>query len=805
MTRIQLLAALCCVFSSTFLAAQVTIKGTITDQIDGSVLPFASVALLKQADSSLITGTVTKENGTFVIPNIGAGQYLIMAAFIGYPSVYSDAFTLTGSSTTATVDIKMDNTGKLLKEAVITAKRPLFEQKADRLVVNVADSPIAAGGTAMEILTKVPGVAIIQDRVTLGGSQSVQIWIDGKPSQYTDMNLALRNMPGDQIDRIELIAQPGARYDAAGGPVLNIILKRNANLGFTCTASLTLGGYRYSFNDIGFSERDFYRLNPSLSVNYRKNKWNLFGNTSYNQGDYFTLITTDRFINNETYTGRNFEISKYDYKNLRAGADYYLSQKTTLGVTARGWQRKGSGDANSLTRVIDNATTSEKGTFITDNISDNYREGYSTSVNVTHHFDTTKTRTLSFDADYNRFNTRSTNNLAIYPDLVSSFVSLSQQVVKQPVNIYVAKMDYTHPLDSTTTLETGIKTSIATINNDLAFFRSAVLSANESNDFLYKENINAAYASIRKKLKKWELNAGIRAEQTRARGATDYQRVLDRNYLQWFPSASTMYKLNKQMGIQASYSRRVNRPGFDQQNPFSYFIDSLTYTRGNPKLLPETQNVGQLNFVYEGQPVAGVSITRTSDVIIDNAPQLEGTRTFTTSENLAQYTNVSFQLNFPIKLGKYIDGFGGNQAILNAYNANYRGVKYDVAKWHWLAYWGVSGNLPGGIKAEVDGYYLTQFLNEFLVIGNMGAVNIGVSKTFWDSRGRIAINWNDILYSERTRATIDLADVAVNFGQRDYSRNIRLSMSYKFGNTKLKSARNRDGASKEETSRVKVE
>ena len=132
-------------------------------------------------------------------------------------------------------------------------------------------------------------------------------------------------------------------------------------------------------------------------------------------------------------------------------------------------------------------------------------------------------------------------------------------------------------------------------------------------------------------------------------------------------------------------------------------------------------------------------------------------------------------------------------------------MKYQVSRCNWLAYWGITATLPRDIKLEVNGYYITKFLNEFLIIGDQGAVNLGISKSFWDSRGRIALNWNDILYSERTNATIDLADVKVLFNQREYSRNLRLSMSYKFGNTKLKSARNREGASGEETSRVKVE
>ena len=792
-------------FLSDFpLLAQVTITGKITDQTSAP-LAFASVALVQATDSSLVTGAVTKDDGKYQIPDVASGNYRILAAFVGYPAVYSEVFTLSDENKTAEVDIRMENSGKLLKEAVIIAKKPLYEQRADRLVVNVADSPVAAGGTAMEILTKVPGVAIIQDRITLGGSQSLQVWIDGKPSNYTDINIALRNMPGDQIERIELITQPGARYDAAGGPVLNIVLKRNANLGLSGNAGLTLGGYRYDHNDIGFGNRNYYRVNPNLSLNYRKGKWNLFGNTTYNQGDYFSLITTERFIQDEIYAGTNFDVTDYTYKSLRLGVDYYLNEKTTIGIVNRSWQRTGLGDANSLTKVLERSPEAQKGAFQTDNLSDSKRVGSTTNFNITHHFDTLKQHALSFDVDYNHFNNRSTNDLSIYENPLSSFISTSQQRVLQPVNIYVGKIDYTLPIDTTLTLETGLKTSIATIDNSLAFYRSGAFSPGESNDFLYEENINAAYVSLKKFIKKWEMNAGLRTEQTIATGTTDNLKVLDRKYIQLFPSASMMYKLNTHMGIQASYSKRVNRPGFDQQNPFSYFIDSLTYTRGNPKLLPENEHTGQLAFVYDGQPVASVAYTRTTDVIIENAPQLEGTRTFTTSENLAEYTNWTFQLNFPIKLGDWLDGYGGNQAILNAYNADYRGVKYDVSKWNWLAYWGITATLPGDIKAEVNGYYLTRFLEEFLVIGALGGLNLGVSKSFMDDRARIALNWNDILYSEKTRATIDLTDVLVNFNQQEYSRNIRLSLSYKFGNTKLKSARNREGASSSETSRVKIE
>ena len=791
-------------FLTTLATAQITIQGKIVDEKQ-QALPFASVALITAKDSQLIKGALTDENGVYAIPSVAAGFYRILSSSVGFEKTYSETFTIKEDSKNATVDMTLRVASKMLNEAVVTASRPLFEQKADRLIVNVANSAIAAGGTALEILTKVPGVIIIQDKVTLGGNKNVQVWIDGKPSQYTDVNEALRNMPGDQIDRIELISQPGSQFDASGGPILNIILKRNAELGLTGTASMTLGGFKVNQSDVNAGNRSYYRLNPSLSMNYRSGILNLFGNLAYNQGDYFTIIKTTRYINNEVFKGFNFDETDYTYRNLRIGADIYATKKTTLGVILRGWGRTGNGDATSTTDVFTPDLATKTNSFITDNITDSRRSGYSSNFNFKHDIDAKTGHSFNFDVDYNRFNTNSTNDLTIYKNEVNSLRSISQQSIVQPVDIWVGKADYVRPIDSTFKVETGWKSSFATINNDLKFYRAQELSTKESNDFLYKENINAGYVNLSKKIGKIDLNGGLRAEQTVVTGTSMNARVLDRNYLQWFPSASAMYHVNEHIGIQAGYSRRVNRPGFQQQNPFTYFIDSLTYTRGNPNLLPEIANAGKLAVVYDGQPFISIERSVTNDVIIENAPQVEGTKTFTTAQNLANFSNWTFQVNFPIKLGKWLDGFGGNQAIYNAYNADYQGFKYKADRWHWLAYWGITAKLPKDIKVEINGFYMTKFLNEFLTIGSMGGLNIGASKTFWDKRGRLSLNFSDVLYSQNTDAVIDIQGIRVDFFQRQYSRNARMTFSYQFGNTKVKSARNRGSASESETSRIKVE
>jgi hypothetical protein len=784
--------------------AQVEVQGKITDE-KNAPLPFVSVALLSAKDSTLVKGALTDESGNFSIPSVSEGNYLILTTSVGFEKNFSEKFSIKADSKTATVDFKMKEATKMLNEAVVTATRPLFEQKADRLVVNVANSPIAAGSTALEILKKVPGVVLIQDKVTLGGNKNVQVWIDGKPSPYTDMNEALRNMPGDQIDRIELISQPGAQYDAAGGPILNIIMKRNAELGFTGTASLSLGGFRVNQSDMGAGNRNYYRLNPSLNLNYRSGIVSLFANMTYNQGDYFTIIKTSRYIQNQVFVGSNFEETDYNYRNLRLGADIYATKKTTVGVILRGWGRTGLGKARSLTKAFNSNQTAQLNAFITDNTSDSRRSGYSSNFNVKHDFDAKTGHTFNFDMDYNRFNYRSINDLSIYKTEVNSLRSASQQDVNQPVDIFVAKADYSRPIDTTMKVETGWKSSFATVDNQLKFYRAKELSARESNDFLYKENINAAYINMSKKFKKLDINAGLRAEQTIVSGKTLNANVLNRNYLQWFPNASLLYHINQHIGIQAAYSRRVNRPGFEQQNPFSYFIDSLTYIRGNPQLLPEISNEGKLSVVYDGQPFISIEHKVVNDVIINNAPQVEGTRTFTTAANLANFSNWNFQLNFPIKLGKWLDGYGGNQAIYNAYNAEYQGFTYNRSKWNWLAYWGVTAKLPADIKVEIDGFFITKLLDEFAVVNSLGGLNIGASKTFWDKRGRLTLNFSDILYTERSNAVIDEQGIRVDYSQREYSRNARLTFSYQFGNTKVKTARNRGTGSESETSRVKVE
>jgi hypothetical protein len=334
------------------------------------------------------------------------------------------------------------------------------------------------------------------------------------------------------------------------------------------------------------------------------------------------------------------------------------------------------------------------------------------------------------------------------------------------------------------------------------------LDTQRSNVFNYKENINALYVNLEAKLsEQWEVQAGVRAEQTVATGFSkvDNKNVLDRNYTQLFPSLFLTRKLNKSLALTTSFNRRIDRPSYQQQNPFEFQLDSLTFTRGNPLLRPQLTNEIKLQVTYDGQPFFAVGYNKTDDVIIDNAPQQDAVtkRTFTTAQNLATYKNYFIELNFPIKFGKRVSGFGGNQFIYNAYMADYLGSTFDRGRWNWLAYINTNIKINRTLNAEINGWYMTRSQEQFLLLNPMGALTIGLQQKIMKGQGKLGLTVSDIFYTEQVSGTIQYQDINLIYSQRSASRNARLTFSYSFGNQSLKAARNRKTGAETESNRVK--
>jgi hypothetical protein len=647
----------------------------------------------------------------------------------------------------------------------------------------------------------VPGVLVINDKLSVVGKGAPVIMIDGRLSQYTDMMQVLRDMSAADIEKIELITNPGARYDASGGAVINIILKQNANLGTNGSVNgiATTGLYDRT---TAHTDRNFYRHGEGISINHRQGRWNVFAGYNFLHKNQFDYNEFDRLIGSYRFFQFNYAPEYQNSHTYRGGADYYMNKRNTFGIMIRGFARSGLSESRNHTWQSDGATAQPVSDFQTFNNTRTKRVNTSVNGNWKHSFDSLGNE-LNIDIDYSGFTVNNTSD--IINQLSNGVQYSSLQTIDNPVHLLVFKTDYIRPIGKNTRLEAGMKSGIAKINNDLSFAQNGNLDKNRSTEFTYRENINAAYASLQHQFNKWKLQGGLRTEQTIATGKMQGQLVLDRNYWQFFPAVFITRTFSKTLSGILQYSKRVNRPSFQQQNPFVEYLDSLTYSKGNPLLKPEIANQYKFSLAYKDQPFFSVSYNKKHDVIFENAPNQDGNLTYTTPENLAAYENLAVELDFPIELGKKITGYGGNQAVYNHYKASYLGATYNRGKWNWLAYWQVAYKPQPSWSVEVSGYYTTRLLNEFIVINNMGSVSLAIQKFLWNKKGRVSLNCSDVFFGERTRGEVIYQEINVHFRQWSDSRNVRLTFNYTFGNQQLKAARVRQTAADEETQRVKLQ
>lgn len=804
----HLLTALLLALASQQVRAQ---TGSATGQVltdKAAPAEFVNVLLQRAADSTLVQADLTSATGRYTFAALAPGTYRVAVVSLGFAKAYSRSFEVAAAAVEVPA-LRLRAGSQKLAEVTVTARKPFLEQHPDKLVVNVSNSIVAAGSTALEVLRKVPGVQVRNERVTLAGKASVSIMIDGKPSPYTDMNAVIRDMPSGSIDRIEVISNPSAKYDAAGGAVINIILKANADLGTNAALALTVGDGRYDQSEVGQGTRHYPRLNATTSLNHRVGRWNAFGSYGVLRRNPFEITLLDRYVGDTRYVQRNYAPEQYTMHTYRAGVDYRLSKKNTFGVLVQGFDRAGDNTIYNTTElqhlsdgIVYDAFTSLNDQRVT-------RRNQAANLNWKHAFDSLGTD-LNVDLDLARYDLRNGSVITTTPRTGAPVTN--EQQVHNPVLFATFKADYARPLGPNRKLETGVKVSGATIDNDLTFSSKGVRDANRSNQFTYEENINAAYVTLAQKLRHWDVLLGLRGEHTTARGRLDQRLIVDRRYWQPFPSAFLTRRIDSSLAITAQYSRRIDRPSYQQQNPFIFYLDSLTYTKGNPTLRPQFTNSYKVGLTYTDQPVVQLGYDRTADVIFEYAPQQETTqtprgpvtKTFTVADNLARAENFSGSLNFPISLGKRVDGYGGTQLTHQRYEALYQGELFRQSKWNWVFYTEINLTLTKTTKAQLSGYYATPSQFEFIQAGFNSSLSAGLEQSLWQGRGKLKLNVSDVFYDDRTRGRIAFS--AINFGlqQRAETRNAKLTLSYALGNRQLTSARKRSTGAEDENQRVKT-
>ncbi|MDB5242274.1 MAG: TonB-dependent receptor, partial [Spirosoma sp.] len=681
--------------------AQVLTRGTVSGHVSSAAskpLEFSTMMLLKAADSTLVKGAISDAAGKYQFESVGAGRYVVMAQQMGYRKTYSVPFAVDDAHPAVEVPgLVLADESKALTEVNVVAKKPFIEQQVDRTVVNVENSIVASGNTALEVLEKAPGVTIDRqnDQIQLKGKSGVIVYIDGKQTYLSQQEVSnlLKNTPSDNIATIEIITNPGSKYDAAGNSgIINIKMKKNKNFG--TNGSFIVGtGYGW-VNNLGGTRDDLPKFNTSLNLNNRSSKVNVFGNYSYVNRESAQSNILNRTI---PYNGRityfdqtSFRPNQFVGHSFKGGLDYFISSKSTVGVLVNGfsndWRSVGTNStliSNESRQLTSNPVTQTSMGELLNNVTGN--------VNYKYDFDG-KGREWTIDADYVRYNGRNNNNLSTVYNGPNGGPIRPQQDVRNnmpsTINILAFKTDYVYPLKKGGKLEVGLKSSFVNADNNSVFdtlqqeTRQWLFDASRSNQFKYEENINAGYMNVSGKLgSKLKVQAGLRAEHTHSIGTsvTLNQRV-DRNYLNLFPTLFLSRQLDTNNVLNLSYSRRIDRPDYQNLNPFVFFLDPYTYQQGNPFLRPQYTNSVELTHVFKSTISTTLGVSRTSDFINRETPRQIAAQniTYITPENLGHLDNVNLTVSFPVPVTKWWRMQNNISTYYMHYQTFYSGTPYEI-------------------------------------------------------------------------------------------------------------------------------
>lgn len=775
------------------------IRGRVL-QANREEMPFVNVFLLKSRDSTMVRGVAASETGAYSFDEPAAGSYLIMASMVGFKKTYSSVITYEGKSITLP-DLLLSPDVQSLEEVQVVAQKPFIEQEVDRTIINVENSAVSAGSTALEVLERSPGITVDQqnDRLKLRGKDGVIVQIDGKQTYLSEAELVslLRNTPSDNIEKIELITNPSAKYDAAGNSgIINIRFKKNKNYG--TNGSVSLGA--------GIADRNKPRGNGMLAINQREGKisWNATLNGF--QGTGFNNQHIQRVI---PYEGKNTtfnSISKSDWTSYfysyKAGVDYYLDKKTTLGAMFSGFTNKWENPFRITdSDILDNDLNLEQ-SFRTSIIASDRTNNLTANVNLKHQFND-KGKELTFDLDYVRYDRKGYNSMdtRYRSDIIEPRPDeILRSNMPSGINIGVAKLDYTQPLGKGK-LETGLKSSYVAVDNDMIMEILAdnwQIDPNRTNRFKYTENINAAYVNFNSKFsEKTKYQVGLRAEHTHSKGnSVTLNQVNDRNYINLFPSAFISHSLDSNNVLNLSYSYRLDRPNYQSLNPFEYYLDPYTFSRGNPNLRPQYTHSLQLVHSFKSFLNTTLAYSRITDLIANEVPQLvpEENITYVTNENLDNQNYLSLTVSAPVPVTKWWNLQLNATATYNEYKTFYRNSLFDVSIFSYNVYGNNTIKLPKEWSAEVGGWLNGPNIYGLISTSTMGAINLGIQKNIWNKKGNIKLNVQDPFAWNRFKGETHFEDINLNLYSTWPSRQVRLAFSYRFGNQNVKARQRNTGS-----------
>lgn len=791
-----------------------SVVGQVRDRADKPV-EFATVLLLRSSDSSMVTGSVSDAAGNYSFELKQAGTFRVLGQQIGYQKIYTTIFTLTPDRPRYEAGpLRLPEAIQTLKTVTVKANKSFIEQLPGKTVINVENSLVAAGGTALDVLERAPGVVVDaqNERISLKGRDGTLVMIDGKPTYLSAQEVVnlLRNTPSSSIASIELVTNPSAKYDATGNAgIINIQLKHGSRTGGT-NGNITVGS--------GYGS--FPKATTGLTVNHRTRGLNLFSNYTFDYRESYGSVDALRAFGNPLPTDPSQRDSLTTVRNLsyrtstarnhafNAGGNYTLGKRTTVGLSINGLLSNNSTQIDNMNAVKDAENKRQKRVTLL-NASTRSTQRLSTSANFRHAFDTLG-RELTIDADISRVVIDPQDNMETrYYDALDRETQpslIQRNLPPSTVTIRAAKADYVHPLTKQTRLEAGGKISYVTSDNDLRFETLTesgyVADPTRTNHFLFDETITAGYLNGTHHWNKWSVQGGLRAEHTHSVGnSITLRKLVDRRYLNLFPSVFITYMAGPDHQWQASFSRRIDRPNYQDINPFIYIMDPYTFREGNPFLRPQYTSTVKVGYTNKGEKSVSLSYNHTTDVITGVNEQV-GQVLRVTTVNLAALTNVNLNASMPVKPTAWWTIQPSVDVFWNVYNAEYAGQRLDYRQTSANVTLNQRFILPHGLTAELSGFYNSPLLYGQLHLKGIGQVSAGVQHHLWKKTATLRLNVSDLFQTARSAGRINYGPTNLTFTNRWESRVVRLTFTWNFGSQKLRTMLPRRSGVEDEQGRV---
>lgn len=795
---------ICLFVAQISIAQNATIQGYIHDN-SSTPVDYANVMLLNVADSTLYKGGLSEAGGLYTFTQVKEGSYIVHSSMVGFGEVYSDPINSDGKSTNEAPTLILSQ-GVEIAQVTVTAKKPFIELRADKLIVNVANSAVNAGNTALEVLEKSPGVIVDNNNnISLRGKQGVLVTINGK-NQYmsgTEITRLLETMPSSNIESIEIITNPSAKFDAEGNSgIINIVLKKNEKLGSNGNVSSSLRQ--------GWKTSHFHNLN----LNYRSDKINVYGATEYYNWGWkqkLNLLRDIPFNEGNTVFDQNSVMDEEgDGYNIKLGMDWSLTDNTTLSLLARRNAGVEIDENNNMTNITgDNAPAFSKLAVLGAGDEDYSKNTY--NANITHTFND-KGLKLTLDADVSRYTNGDQLNYSNFyrnesdEDVADPFYLRNMQ--ETAIDIFATTADLDIPVSDKVKLGTGIKFSDVNSENSTRFEHQEesewVNESERSNTFMYAEKIYATYLNGSASVGTYQIQAGIRLEHTESEGRSiTLGTQVPRSYTNLFPSVSVSKAYNEKHNVSLSYSRRLERPNYRSLNPFEDYLDQYTFEKGNPFLNPQYSHALGLNYMMGRSLFVSINYSRTTDAITEVIEQISSeNKTFQTEQNLDGFNNISLTLSAPKVWSETFTSRFNYTTFYNDFKSVIPSGTLDNQSIAHVFKVDNEIQLPRGWNIEVSGEYQSKLQFGLFRLDPKGGVDLGISKRFLDGKCNLKIGVSDIFYTTNSKVSILQDDINLIVDQDRDSRRVKVSVSYAFGNQKVKAARKRKTATEAEQGRI---